>query len=102
MQSHCTESSKSRLLEGNRACARLARRNPRDQQARHTRNLGMNCESGTGAGNTIAGLQVGNTLSKCDHGTGAAVSGTLRLIEPAADGLNRGKDSVPLDFADDL
>ena len=56
----------------------------------------------TGAGHAIARLNIGNAFADRKHRASAAVTGTLRLIQTAADRLHRGQNPVPLNFADDF
>src|ERR1700758_3354992 len=62
----------------------------------------MESESRTGAGHTSPWLNVGHAVANSSHGPGTAVSGTLRLIQPAANRLNGGKEPITLYLANDI
>jgi hypothetical protein len=60
----------------------------------------VHSESGSGAGDAVAGLKVNDALADPNDRTRAAVAGALGLVETAAHRLNRRNDSIALDFAD--
>jgi hypothetical protein len=62
----------------------------------------MDCHSGTGAGNASSRLNIGDSITNGDHGAGAAVSGTLRLVQASSDGVNCRNNAIALDFCQDF
>src|SRR6202521_590516 len=57
---------------------------------------------GAGAGDSIAGTDVSDTLSYGDHGSGAAITGGTRLIHAAADRGQGGRHAITANFVPDL
>ena len=72
------------------------------QQPGHTRDFRVYSKSCAGAGDAVARLQIGDSLAGRNHGSRAAVSGSLWLIETAAHGLHCRQNTVALNLADDL
>jgi hypothetical protein len=62
----------------------------------------VDSKSSARTSDAIAGLKIDDALTDSDDGSCAAVAGALRLVEAAADGLNRRENSVALHFADDF
>src|SRR5271166_3661661 len=81
---------------------RISRGNTCNQQPRHTCHLGVNRKSCPCAGDAVARLQVGDSISDGDDGSCAAVTRGLRLIEAAAHGLPCRENSIALHFANDF
>src|ERR1700674_816038 len=57
---------------------------------------------GAGAGDSIAGTDVSDTLSYGDHGSGAAITGGTRLIHAAADRGQGRRHAITANFVPDL
>jgi hypothetical protein len=72
----------------------------RDQQSRNASDFSMHGETCSRAGNAIPGLNIGYPFTDSNDRSGAAVARTLRLIQPAANRLQGGNKSIPLNFID--
>jgi hypothetical protein len=87
--------------EGREGCAfeiHVRGRDSRDQHAGHTDKFRMNGKARPGAGNPVAGFQVGNPFSHFHDNSGTAVAESERLIEAAADSGNGRYETVATDF----
>jgi hypothetical protein len=62
----------------------------------------MHCEPSTGTGYAVVGLEISNAFADTDDGARTAIARTLRLIESGAHSLKCGKDSVTLDFVNNI
>ena len=98
MQGDCSDGRGSGVLEADFR----VRRNTRQQQARNAGDFRMNSMTSAGAGYAIAGLNVGDTLSNGNHGSGAAVAGGARLIHAAADCGDGRCDTIAANFIPNL
>jgi hypothetical protein len=72
------------------------------QQPGHAGNFRVHGKSRASAGNAVAGLQIGDSLSGRNHGSSAAVPGSLRLVETGSHRLYRRENTVALNLADYL
>jgi hypothetical protein len=86
VQCYGSQSGKGCFVKGN-FLHPISRGDTAHEQPRHTRQLGVHGESRTGAGDTVAGLQIGDSITDGDNSSGAAVTRGLRVVEAAAHGL---------------
>ena len=102
MQSHRTKSGKSCFVEWNLAGIGIALRYARSQEPRDASDLGVNGEACSGTSHAIARPQIRDAFTDSDDCACTTIARTLRLIETAANRLNRRENSIALYFADDF
>jgi hypothetical protein len=102
MQGDCTNCGCGCLIETDFSAAFGVGRDSREQQTWDGRKFGVYGVTGAGASYTIAGTNIRHTFADGDYSSGAAVTGSARLIHTAADCGYGRQQSIAADFIPNL